>query len=841
MRVWQRQLGRVVGLLALAPAACMSVVAQQASSAVEATTVPSLGLAAVAYDQAGNLYIAAARDHIVRKVDVLGLITNVAGTGEQGFGGDGGSATSALLDSPSGVAVDSNGNIYIADTRNHRIRRVTNGVITTVAGTGIAGSAGDGAAAASAQLNVPVGLSVDVNGALYIADSGNHRIRKLNGGVLTTVAGTGEQGYAGDGAAAMSALLDTPTGVAVDPTVAGRFYIADRHNNRVRQVAADGTITTMVGTVTANSAPIASLAGPRGIAVAQGGSLYVADTDNQRILTIAGGSVSTIAGTGEQGFSGDIGTAASAVLDTPSSITIGPAGLLALADSHNQRARSIANANINTVAGIAPDFTEGLLLNGPTTGVYGTAPGQLTAAFSNNGLQATGTATLYQDGAVFARQALAGNRASFDLTGIAGGLHTFAVAYAGDAANASASSGVYLMNIGTAAQTITFPALQSPVTYSSGLTATLAATASSGLPVAYTVTGPAAISGTTLTYTGSGNVVVTATQAGSANYSPASVQQTIVVTPATLVIANLSPNSVPLGTSGAVVIVTGSGYTRSSVVQWNGSTLPTAFVSGTQLTASLPQLTSPGPQTLSIFDSATQQRSANATFTVTAPAANASLSVPNTSRSGQQPSLNLQLQSAYPVALSGVLTLSFTPDGGLSVDDPNIQFSTGGRSMTFTVPANSTTVPAVAFQTGTVAGTITVTLNLTAAGIDVTPATARVATVVVARQSPAATVSFTQTGSVLTLTVRGYSNTRDMSQANFTFTPAPGTDLATRTINLPVADIFSTWFSTAASAAQGSIFTYTQTFNLSDSSSVVQSVGVDLTNSTGTGSATPVP
>ncbi|HXT46300.1 MAG TPA: hypothetical protein VN748_19675 [Pseudonocardiaceae bacterium] len=175
-------------------------------------------------------------------------ITTVAGTGSAGFSGDGGPATSARLRTPEGVTVDSSGTLYIADYGNHRVRKVTRDeVITTVAGTGSPGYGGDGGPATAAQLNRPCGVAVDDAGTLYITEWHHHRVRKVTpDGMITTVAGTGNSGYSGDGGPASSAHLNTPSGVAVDN--ARTLYITDDFNHRVRQVTRDGVITTVAGT-----------------------------------------------------------------------------------------------------------------------------------------------------------------------------------------------------------------------------------------------------------------------------------------------------------------------------------------------------------------------------------------------------------------------------------------------------------------------------------------------------------------------------------------------------------------------------------------------------------------
>ena len=166
---------------------------------VEATAVSLDQPSGMAYDAAGNLYISDTDNFVIREVNLAGITTVVAGTGEQGFGGDGGPATSALLDSPEGIALDAAGNLYIADSGNHRIREVTAGVIATIAGTGTCGYSGDGGPAAAAALCLPTAVAVDSAGGVYIADTNNYRIRKIAGTAISTVAGNGVQSFSGDG------------------------------------------------------------------------------------------------------------------------------------------------------------------------------------------------------------------------------------------------------------------------------------------------------------------------------------------------------------------------------------------------------------------------------------------------------------------------------------------------------------------------------------------------------------------------------------------------------------------------------------------------------------------
>ncbi len=299
----------------------------------------------IAYDAAGNLFLADANNHVIRKITPAGVITSVAGSGTAGFGGDGGPAAAAFLDTPTAVAVDANNNLFIADSHNHRIRLVSNGAITTVAGTGTSGFSGDGGPAASAQLALPTGIALDSSGNLYIADTNNHRIRKLAAGTLTTVAGNGEELFAGDGGPAAAASLDEPTGVAIDSS--GTLYIADKNNHRIRTVSAAGTITTLAGNGTGAfsgdgaAATAASLAKPVSVALDPAGNVYIADTNNQRIRQIStAGTITTLAGAADEGFAGDAGPTPSAILNNPRAVLAGATGLLNIADTGNARLRT---------------------------------------------------------------------------------------------------------------------------------------------------------------------------------------------------------------------------------------------------------------------------------------------------------------------------------------------------------------------------------------------------------------------------------------------------------------------------------------------------------------------
>jgi trimeric autotransporter adhesin len=326
------------------------------ASPLAAVRAPLGRTTAVTFDPAGNYYIADASNSMVFRVDTSGTLIIIAGNGTAGYSGDSGPGTSASLNSPQGVAVDAAGNVFIADTGNCRIREVSGGIITTVAGNGTAGYSGDNGPATSASLNSPEGLVVNAADHLYIADTFNGRIREVSAGIITTVAGNGGRSYSGDNGPATSASLYYPSGVTLDTS--SDLFIADALNNRIRKVNTSGTITTVAGNgnpgYSGDNGPAtsASLNNPSGVAVDATGNLYIADTNNARVRKVTtGGTISTIAGDGAQAFSGDTGPATSASLNYPDSVAVNASADLFIADTINSRIREVAAGIINTVAG----------------------------------------------------------------------------------------------------------------------------------------------------------------------------------------------------------------------------------------------------------------------------------------------------------------------------------------------------------------------------------------------------------------------------------------------------------------------------------------------------------
>lgn len=315
-----------------------------------ATTAGIYGPNGVVFDKLGNLYITEYYSNTIRKVTPAGIISTIAGTGIAGYSGDGGPATNAQLSKPVKIAIDTLNNLYFADLNNNSIRKITpTGVITTVAGIGIAGYSGDGGLATASRLFHPSGVSCDRMGNIYIADYGNSVIRKVSSvGIITTIAGTGVAGSSGDGGPATAAQLNQPWGVTPDGT--GNLYIADLVNHKVRKISSSGTITTFAGTGVAGfagdggAAISAMLNQPACVIFDQSGNMYISDQLNNRIRKIStSGIISTIAGNGIAGYSGDGGPATAAAINSTNDIAFDTLGRLVICDNTNNRVRRISN------------------------------------------------------------------------------------------------------------------------------------------------------------------------------------------------------------------------------------------------------------------------------------------------------------------------------------------------------------------------------------------------------------------------------------------------------------------------------------------------------------------
>lgn len=464
----------------------------------------------VVVDSSNDVYIADANNYCVRKLNnVSGVITTYAGIcGSSGFSGDGGAATSAKLKTAVSVAVDNSGNLYVADYNDQRVRKVdASGNISTLAGIGSSGFSGDGGSATAAKLSNPRGVTVDSVGNVYIADNGSHHVRKVDtSGIITTVAGTGTAGYSGDGGAATSAKLNGPFRVAVDSS--DNLYITDNGNHCVRKVDnSTGIITTVAGSCgtsgfsgDSGAATSAKLNSPTGVSVDRVGNIYVADMNNHRIRQInTSGIITTVAGTGSAGFSGDNGSATSAQLNSPRGMAVDSAGNVYIADTSNYRIRSIANQMIT--------------FNPPASVTINDSPITLSATGGGSGNAVTFDSTTPTICTV----------SGTTLTIVAIGTCTVTADQAGTATYGVAPQVSKDITVNKPAQTITGFSPASSATYGDSPITLSATGGASGNTVTFASTTPSVctVSGSTLTIVGAGTCTVTADQAGDTTYSAA--------------------------------------------------------------------------------------------------------------------------------------------------------------------------------------------------------------------------------------------------------------------------------------------------------------------------------
>jgi hypothetical protein len=409
------------------------------------------------------------------------------------------------------------------------------------------------------------------------------------------------------------------------------------------------------------------------------------------------------------------------------------------------------------------------------------------------------------------------------------GSHTLAAAFPGDANFTSSLSAGTPVDV---AQTMPTIIWQPPTAIEYGIplgAAQLNATAS--VPGTFAYKPPA---GTILT-PGTSTLSVSFSPTDGFDYTAAAASVPITITAASL--KSISPTSANLGSAAITLTVIGQGFTQGAIVKWNGSALATAYVNLNELTATVPAslFTSAGTATVTVADPASVAVNGSGTFTIVAPQAIAKASGPPTSDPGTQPSVQLTL-NPYPANVTVTLTLTFTPTAPNQVGDPAVLFANGTLVDTFVVAPNSTAaITPISLQAGTTAGTITIVVQLTAGGSNITPSTLGPIIITVPPLPPIiSSAKLTRTGQALLLVIDGLSSPRDMSQADFHFTAAPGATLKTTDLTVPVTDAFVTnWYQTAPSAAFGTSFQYSQPFTLDSSASDIGSVTITLTNSAG--------
>ena len=340
----------------------------------------------VAADDAGNVFVSDTSNHRVLRIRPDGTRETAAGTKVRGFSGDGGPATEARLWSPWGLAFGPDGSLYIADSTNSRIRKVSpRGTITTVAGSGARGFDGDGGPATEASVNFPVAVTVDPMGNLYVADANNQRVRKVDTqGMISTFAGTGDSGFTGDGGPATAAQIGRPFDLAAGP--AGEIYIADPSNDRIRVVDTEGTINTFAGggNSTDNGLPTDyRLSRPSGVAADSAGVIYISNLFGHEILVVTADFIDKIAGAGARGFAGDGGPPIEALLNNPEYLALHEADgetTIYFADNANHRVRAVTDGTIRTVAGTSHLAGDG----GPATAALLDLPTDVATDASGN-------------------------------------------------------------------------------------------------------------------------------------------------------------------------------------------------------------------------------------------------------------------------------------------------------------------------------------------------------------------------------------------------------------------------------------------------------------------------
>jgi len=543
----------------------------------------------VSFDSAGNLYIS--EYGRIRRVDTKGVITTVAGNGTQSDTGDGGPATSAGISSVAKNAVDSQGNLYIADVGANLIRKVTpDGTISTVAGTGTYGFSGDGGPAIKAELSSPWAVAVDSSGNLYIADSNNNRIRMVTpAGIISTVAGNGNSGFSGDGGQATKAAIAGPGELAID--AAGNLYIGDEGNYRIRMVSTSGIISTIAGNGTGGfsgdggPATKASIGQAAGIAVDASGNIYLSDDGGNRVRVVsATGIISTLTGNGSWGYTGDGGPAAGATLDQPVGVAVDSWGNLYIADERNSVIRKVTFPGSGTGAPSASGISPSFALVGAS---------DLTIIISGSNFAAG--AQVYWSGVV----------TGYPLKTTFVNASTLTATVPAALMDVALIAGITVANPnGPLSGRLSFTVKPYPPTIN-GLTPGSVTAGGATLQVVVTGTNfiPGAVvewGSTTLVTTyvsaselsaivpaeliaakGTGSLTVTTT----GGTSPAAL---LPVVPGAAEVMSLAPGSILAGGPGFTLTVNGTNFVAGSTVMWGTTPVTTTYLNGAQLTATVP-------------------------------------------------------------------------------------------------------------------------------------------------------------------------------------------------------------------------------------------------------------
>ena len=728
----------------------------------QATAAELSDPAAVGIGPNASFYIADRNNNRIRKVDANGVITTVAGNGDAGWFFESGPAKNASLDRPSGVALDSSGNLYIAEfletgvSRLHRVDAAT-GIISPVPITIV--------------LNGAVGLAVDGSGQMYIAEQDGHRIRKVNptSGEITTVAGTGTAGFSGDGGPATSAKLDHPVHIAFDS--AGNLYIADSGNNRIRKVAAgSGVITTVAGNGTPGAtgdggpATAAQLNQPKGVDVDAAGDILIADTLNQRIRRVSAktGIVTTI-------VSGDGCAAITSSLQAPNDVTVDASGrFLYIVDESGNRIWLItldSDSPPPTLTSISPanaalGAAVPVTLSG--TGFFGSGGANAGSA----ACRLNGTTVFVEGGGI----AVANVNATSDTSLSA----TFSIA-------PNAATGPRNVTVTTDSGT------SEPVQFTLNVPTVPPPTLTS-------ITPPAQLRGTTATLTLTGTNFVTGATSVAADGSGISITNVTVTSPTSLTATLIVAAGANVGNHNVRVSTAGGG---SNALTLNVEPQGLAFV------YAMPQMLNPTDNT----------------------------------------PIQVSLANASPDPVTGTLTLTFNPNASIPADDPNVTFvnaQTSTRTATVTFAPNTATadlsLPNGMLQAGTVAGTIQLAISdVQMGGMDVAPADTGF-DVQIPRLPPVITSVriINRTSAGFDVEITGYSTSREIGTATFDFGAASGQKLLTAELQPDVTSSFVTYYQSPSSDPAGGAFVYTQPFVIKQGTvKAVASVTVALANSQG--------